>query len=775
MKILRTMLILICLVITMFHLSAPMNAEEGAVSQVKFGTLKGKIVDEDVQTAVAHATVKIKGTELQALTDYEGQFEIPGVPVGSYVLEVSCQYYLTKLHPDVVIKSARISFVELSLKLSLDMQEHEEVTVTAGYYSDTKQKSTSMTSFSNEEIRRAAGSAGDVSRIVSGLPSIARVNDQVNGLVVRGGNPVENGFYLDNIPIPNINHYPVQGSSSGVLALLNVDFINDVNFYSGGFSPIYGNRLSSVMDINFRKGNQDEYDFQADFSMAGFGLIAEGPLPGARNSWMISGRHSYLDLIDKYFDIGVSPSWGDIQGKATFDLSSSSSLSLLGVWGDDKSGWDRDKSLELGDSSYGYHNARNSTLGFNWFKAWGANGYSNTSLSSSNIKYDIYYNKTDSDALIYENNSLEQAYTFRNVNHLRVSDIHKFTFGLEVQYLKTHNDYALGAGIDVSGNPYPDIHIDVRKDSGRYAGFLNYTLNPVSRLSLNLGVRIDHLSFNRNTNVSPRFSLSYGLSSRTSLNAAAGVFFQNLPSLLLLQNEAHSELKDPMAIHYVLGLSHLLTDTTRFTLEAYYKDYRHMPLDPMQPGLFILDEIYYSGFYTNHERLVDTGRAHSYGVEVMIQKKLATRLYGLVSASYFRTFYQDQGEEWRPRVYDNKFIVSIEGGYRPGRFWELSCKWQYAGGMPYTPFDLEASEVANSGIFDLNRINGERLESYHSLNLRVDKRLHFGGSNLTLYFSVWNMYNQKNVAFIFWNSLENRPDTENQWGLLPILGIEFEF
>jgi hypothetical protein len=254
------------------------------------------------------------------------------------------------------------------------MQEHE-ITVTAGYFSDTKQRSTSTTSFSNEEIRRAAGSAGDVSRIVSGLPSIARVNDQVNGLVVRGGNPVENGFYVDNIAIPNINHYPVQGSSSGALALLNVDFIKDVNFYSGGFSPMYGNRLSSVMDINFRDGNRDEYDFQADFSMAGFGLIAEGPLPGSKNSWMLSARHSYLDLIDRYFDIGAVPTYGDIQGKATFNLSAGSSLTLLGVWGDDKSGWDRDKSLELGDSSYGYHDALNSALGFNWFKAWGANGY----------------------------------------------------------------------------------------------------------------------------------------------------------------------------------------------------------------------------------------------------------------------------------------------------------------------------------------------------------------------------------------------------------------
>ena len=218
MKTLRSMSILMCFVFALLHITIPLHAEAGVDRQVKTGTLKGQVLDEEVRSAIAHALIKVKGTELEALTDYEGNFEIPGLPVGSYVLEVSCQYYLTKLHPDVVIKSERITFVEISLKLSMEMQEHEEVTVTAGYFSDTKQKSTSMSSFTNEEIRRAAGSGGDVSRIVSGLPSIARVNDQVNGLVVRGGNPVENGFYLDNIAIPNINHYPVQGSSSGALA-----------------------------------------------------------------------------------------------------------------------------------------------------------------------------------------------------------------------------------------------------------------------------------------------------------------------------------------------------------------------------------------------------------------------------------------------------------------------------------------------------------------------------------------------------------------------------
>ncbi len=743
--------------------------------QVKTGTIKGKTIDEELKSPIPYATIKIRGTALEVMSGEEGEFEILDVPVGSYVLEISGQFYAPIAKPDVIVKSQRITYVEVELKLDIDLQEHEEVEVTADYYGGSYQQTQSLTSFSNEEIRRAAGSGGDVSRIVSGLPSIARVNDQVNGLIVRGGSPVENAFYVDNIGIPNINHYPVQGSTGGALALLNVDFIKDVRFYSGGFSPVYGNRLSSVMDVNFRDGNRDELDLQLDFNMVGFGALAEGPILNGNASWMVSARRSYLDLLSSFFDVGVAPNWGDLQGKLSFDLSSRSKLSLLGVWGDDKSGWGRENSLDLGDSTYGFHNASNNVVGANWFYTWGTRGYSQTSFSRSYIKYDIEYFDTASQDPLVSNNSWDEAYRLRNVNYYKINDRHRLNFGVEVSRLGTHTDYFLGAYIDVLGNPVPEVAIDRRETAEQYGIFLNYGFDPFKKLTLNLGARLDYLSFNQNLNLSPRLSLSYRLSNRTSLNAAAGVFYQNLPSLLLFQNEKFQDLKDPRAIHYVLGISHLLSESTRLTVEIYDKEYERMPLDPVQPWLCILDELYYNSYYAYHEDLEDRGKARSYGIEFMVQKRLARKLYGLISASYFRTRYQDLSGVWRNRVYDNRFIVAVEGGYKPSSSWEFSLKWNYAGGVPYTPFNLEASSEVNSGIFDENMINAERLPAYHSLNLRADKRFHFGGSNLTIFFSMWNVYNRENIAFVYWNTLENKPDYEYQWGFLPILGVEFEF
>ena len=175
---------------------------------------------------------------------------------GTYIISFSYIGYESATKTDVIVKPERTILLNVELKSS--SIQIGNVFVKSGYFTELENKPVGTVNFSSEEIRRAPGSAGDVSRILFGLPSLAKINDQYNSLIVRGGSPVENSFYLDNIEIPNINHFPVQGSSDGPIGLLNVDFIDDVNFYSGGFSPIYGDRLSSIMELKYRDGNKEK-------------------------------------------------------------------------------------------------------------------------------------------------------------------------------------------------------------------------------------------------------------------------------------------------------------------------------------------------------------------------------------------------------------------------------------------------------------------------------------------------------------------------------------
>jgi hypothetical protein len=159
----------------------------------------------------------------------------------------------------------------------------------------------------------------------------------------------------------------------------------------------------------------------------------------------------------------------------------------------------------------------------------------------------------------------------------------------------------------------------------------------------------------------------------------------------------------------------------------------------------------------------------------MVQKKLAKDIYGMISGAYSKARYRGYDGIWYDRAYDNQFNFNIEGGYKPNNRWEFSLRWEYAGGAPYTPYDIVASEALGKGVHDETRVNAERYPDYHSLNLRFDRRFNFVGSNLIFYLSVWNVYNRNNIGGYEWNEFDNAPEASEQWSTLPILGLEYEF
>lgn len=768
-------------VFLLIYTSPPLMSAESSLSQEnqekqeKTGSIKGIVVDAEVKSPLPLVQVTIISLNKQTLTDEEGQFSFTDIPVGSYMLQFSCEFYTTSRKTDIQVKSQRITQVHAAMQLEPSFRQKESITVTAGYFAAAEKQNPSTSQFSFEEIRRLAVPIGDVSRILSSLPSVISVNAMSNSLVVRGGNPAENNFFIDNIQIPNINHFPQLGSTAGAIGLLNIDFIRDVRFYSGGFSPQYGNSLSSVMDVRFREGNQDEHDFQLGLDMMGASVVGEGPLGRDMGSWMFSARRSYLDLLIELMGQGVPVTYSDFQGKINWNLSSKNRLSFLGIGGIDNSGTQKQDALEDNESYYGGLDTKEYTVGINWFSVWGSNGYSNTSLSQNHTRYKQDYFHTVSDKLARKGITQEHSLNLRNINHFRLSRAHELSFGFEFKHLTDDSDQFVAGYTDVLGNTVPSSDRDIRISDDMYAAFLTWNWGLSSQLDFTAGARLDYLTLSQNLTLSPRFSLTYNVSKKTSLQTSLGVFTQHLPLHLLSQMPNPEELATPRAYHFILALRHLLNDTTRLSVEVYDKEYHGLPMDPSQPELFLFDEVFDQGFIQEHESLVDTGTGRAYGMEVMVQKKLSDKLYGVISGSYFRSQYKGLDEIWRDRIYDNRFILSTQGGYKFNKHLESSFKWIFAGGYPYTPFDLEASLKADTGIYDANRINKERLAPIHYLNLRMDRRFYFRQSNLILYLTVWNVYNRKNVISYYWNTIEQKPDQVQLWGILPCFGLEFEF
>lgn len=755
----------------------PVMAQDSRSSSPPTGSLGGRAVDGETHMPLANVRVSAPGSNFGSLTDEEGGFTLEGVPVGTYSIRFELIGYATTVRTDVVVKSGRITFV--NAELPTEAVTLEGVVVHADrYFKAPADGATSSISFDAEEIRRAPGSAGDVSRILMGLPSIAKVDDLSNGLIVRGGSPMENGFYVDNIEIPNINHFPAQGSSAGPIGLLNVDMIESVEFQAGGFSAAYGDRLSSIMDVRLREGNRVEQDVQLDLSFAGFGGVAEGPLNEGKGSWVFSARRSYLDLIVDAIGTGteIVPQYSDYQGKLAYDIGGNHHLTALGLVGDDHIRFDRAAAVDNDDIVYGGNDISEVTGGVNWRALWSGRLFSNTSLAFVRTSFEEDFHEVTSQSQLTHKNSVERTLSLRNVNHATLGSGVRLRFGIEAKWVSADFDNRFFEYTDAHGDPVPPLTMNEDISAEKFAGFASLSLRPIPRLTATLGVRGEHFSYTDREKLSPRLALSYDLGPGTRLNLSGGVYRQTMPLILLAQHESNRDLKDPKAIHYVAGVEHLLTEDTRLTLEAYRKDYRHFPVDPAQPELFLVDELYYRyGFFFNHGELTDAGEARSHGVEATVQKKLASGVYGLASGSYFRTKYRNDEGDWTDRVFDNRWLASVEGGYKPNSRWEFSVRWIYAGGAPYTPLDLEASAAIDRDVLDRDRINAERYPDYHSLNVRFDRRFHFRGSNLTWYVSVWNAYGRENVSSYYWNANADEVETVTGWGTLPIFGLEYEF
>ena len=744
----------------------------GDDAKPKSGSLKGVVLDAETRTPIIGATVLIVGTDRGAATDEKGEFRVKNLPVGSYSVSCSSIGYQLSTQTDVIIRAGRITFLETDMSVTLT--EVKGMTINSGYFESSPTEPTSSVQFSSEEVRRAPGSAGDVSRIMFSLPSVAKVNDQVNNLIVRGGSPTENSFYVDNIEIPNINHYPLFGTSGGPISLINTDFIKDVTFSAGGFSAAYGDRLSSVMSLTFRDGNRDETDLQADLNFAGFGVSGEGPV-GKQGSWMLSARRSYLDLLTDAIGVGVAPRYSDYQGKLVFDLSARNRISFLGILGVDYINFKREDAIDEGNVTDGWSDGYEYAVGANWRYLWGGNGYSNTSISYLATRIKANYFETSTGKELVKQNDLDGAAQFRNVNFYRISDHHEIEFGTDIKYELDNHDYYASEYTDFFGDTIPPLVIGDDIKSPKYGAFLSYIVRPSARLSAVFGLRYDYFDYTGNSDVSPRTSVSYNLSDRTKLNAAFGVYSQTVPMILLSQQESNRDLKNTKAYHYILGMEHNLREDTRLRVEGYYKWYKNFPMSTDEPQLFIIDEMIYSNYFFYHPNLVDNGNARSYGVEATIQKKLKEGIYGLLGASWSRSQYRDLEGTWRSRVFDNRVIVSAEGGYKPNEKWEFSLRWIFAGGAPYTPLDIDASELINRSVYNQTRVNELRYPAYHSLNLRFDRRFNYTNSNMIIYVSVWNAYNRENVANYYWNEIERKQDKVLQWTLLPIFGVEFEF
>jgi hypothetical protein len=736
----------------------------------KAGVISGIVLNSSTKEVLPGANVVVVGTVLGAATDLEGRFTINFVPTGTYAVRASVLGFQPLVISDAVVTTAKPVVLEFNL---IEMElELDEVTVTAGYFRTSPDKPVSTTVQSAEEIRRLPGGFEDVVRAISILPGVAQVSPGRNDLIIRGGAPSENLYVVDNIEVPNINHYGTQGSAGGAQSYINLDFVDNTRFSTGGFGVRYGDRLSSVLSIDLREGRQDRLGGKGTISATQFGLDTEGPL-GGNGSFLVSARRSYLDFIFKAADFAFVPEYWDFLGKASYDLGPRDRISALGIVALDQVRLFNDTPDQRFDNSRILAPEQVSAVGGIAWRRLLRKGFATVTLGQSYVDYQT----EQSDSLlnpIFRNNSTEQEISLKNDFVFELTPRTELSFGLQGTQVNFDADLVLDTLQTSFGET---LFTDAIYDTISYKAAAYLQISHKFRyLRWTFGGRVDYFSLLENgVAFSPRLALSYPLTPHTDLNLSIGRYYQSPAYIWLVSQEQNRQLNFIGVNQYITGFDHLLRDDTKLTLEVYYKDYFDYPVSLLRPYLILVNTgSGYGGFEEGFasyglDPLVSEGEGWSRGAELTLQKRFSDRpYYGLLAISYNQSKFRALDGVERPSSYDQRWIVNLGGGYLLNNRWELAGKFRLATGRPYTPYEPDGSQLPS-------RYNSARVDPNHSLDLRIDRRWYFADWVLTAYVDVQNVYNNKSNQPPRWNEREGRPETPEAIGILPSIGLSVEF
>ena len=720
------------------------------------GTLKGQVYSTKSNEPLESASIRVQGTSLGARTDMQGRFVISGLKPGFVRLIVSMLGYETTTSAEVQVIGNQTSFIDIALdEASTSLTE---VVVRPNMRLKRVESPLSLQILGIKQIEKNAGANRDISKLVQTLPGVGATDPNRNDLIVRGGGPSENVFYLDGIEIPVINHFSTQGASGGVVGMINPDFVREISFYTGAFPASRTNALSSVMEIKQRDGDTDRMHIKASVGASDAALTIEGAL-SEKSSFIASARQSYLQWLFKAIKLPFLPTYNDFQLKYKHRFNAHNELTILGIGAID------DMSLNTKLQSTGSEVQRyilsylprykqwNYTVGA-VYKHYGAEHTDSWVLSRNMLRNSSVKHQSNDPTLP----KLSEYQSDETESKLRYERMYttlpfKLSFGAGLRYADYRNRaerlaYQSGKVVPLSY----DAHIRLLA----YSAFAQASDEYLDRrLKIGLGVNLvgntlNSVMSNPFPQLSPRLSVSFALTDDIDLNANFGRYAMQ-PSYTSMGYQAPDgtypnkmRLKYIMSNQAVLGGEYHLGSYLHFSAEGFYKSYSSYPISELE-GISLASKGTEYG-QVGAEAVLSTGEGRAYGAEVVARLMPWHQFSATATYTLFRSEFTDKAGIYRPSSWDTRQMLNLLLSYRLGKSWYLSASWRYSGGAPYTPIDMELSTnkaawaVTNRAYPDYARFNTLRLPAKHQLDLRLDKEFYFKRWMLNLYLDVQNAY-----------------------------------
>jgi len=712
-------------------LSFSEKGEDVLLFLLSFGAVAGFVKDKVTGGPLPYANVMVAGTGKGAVTDTNGHYKVEGIPSGEYVITGIMIGYASVSRIRVYIADRKVT--EIDFYLPPKPIQLKGIKINGGYFNKDMDAAASTQEMGFYEVRTDP-EGYNVFRMLTGLPGVSTGTDYASQIVVRGGDPDENLTVIDNIPFPYLSHFSLIGYEGGGITLINTDLIRSLSFYRGGFPAKYGNRLSSVLDLAMRDGRQGFHtDF--DLSMAGVSFSAEGG--NKKGNFIISGRRSYLDVLDKVSDIGTEiPFYWDTYIKSKYSLSKSTDISGIYIYGND--------TLASGDGN------------FHWLSSEDGGGMNIRAAGKNKVLFVTpfgdrnWWNLSDATGFLLDMDRNEYGI---NIKYAIVGEDRNAEFGggirkesIKFRLVNPSDTMPTGfirEGVDTSGNIgdiFPSLYFHVN--------------NPLFGTNIKAGIRLDETNRDRKILISPRMSAVKDFTPKINMYFSTGIYYQ-YPDLFDVY--FNNDLKPKKAVHLIAGINYLIRKDNRINIEIWKK--------------YLWDMPYQSDTVRGKESI---GEGNYYGIDFLLEKKLTHYLYYRGSYS-FSFAYKKTPEGVYFSDWDQRHLATIVCGIKIGKM-DFSTKFRYQSGRPYTPYSEDQRyQIGTHWCAPKGDINSARYTPYFRFDFQWSAHYKLGIFSITSYFNLQNITNHRNLSNMYWDTDNGVMKYNEGFKFMPVGGLVAEF
>jgi hypothetical protein len=764
-------------------------------------TVRGTIIDADSKQSLEGVAVVLLGNPLiSATSDSKGNFKLLNIPVGRQGFQFTFLGYNARTVNNIEVTSGKE--IILNIELTEKVYETKTVEITATKQSNrpnNEMATLSVRNFNSEETNRYAGSRGDPSRLAASTAGVSSGNDARNDIIVRGNSPIGVLWRLENIDIPNPNHFSAQGATGGPISILNNNLLANSDFYTGAWPADYGNKSAAVFDLKLRNGNNEKREFTGQVGINGIELGAEGPFKKDYNgSYLVNYRYSTLDAFTALginFGVSGQPRYQDVSWKVNLPTSKLGTFNFWGIGGISNISL-LDSEKKSGDWAF-----TNSGTDLVYGSQMGASGVSNTHYYNSKTFGKISLSATtaafiataDTIALnkekfrTFSSNSTDNQYHLQYLLNSKINSRNLIRFTttyslLNLKYKIGQFDRQYGLFIDLLNE---DSNTNLLQSSFSW----QYKIN--DNLLFNSGIHYQQLFLNNTYAIEPRAGFKWLLGKRQSLNAAYGLHNQMQPLINYFYKtynfndntytQTNRNMNFTQSNHYVLGYENMFSEYYRFKAEAYYQTQSKVPVNGAQADYFsMLNQGSDIGGLELVDSLVNTGRGKNYGIEITIEKVFHKNYYVLFTTSLFESFFKGSNQVWHHTAFSGGFVGNILTGYehpfKNGKYKiALDIKSTMAGGNRYVPIDEVASQSIGRAVYIADRAFDERFKNFKKTDVKLSFKINQKRISQSIFVSLENIFNTKNVLRQYYDPRLGSLKIEYQFGLFPIGGYRIEF